>query len=283
MTSTSPPAYPAEYYYPELTDSRSVDLHVSPPPLATPVTTTKNLEQTKKTKQNLPIDIITGHGLPNANPPGSPLKTDAKHNLLRDPVEKTIPRVIVHENIFKQTSRTPTYPITNLEQTDRTKLFIDVVTDQGLPDAAIRSALKTDTKKNLIRDPVERNIPRLIVNNDIIQQAIRTPTFPGRNRDNKENIESKSIPHEYTYEDLPHQTRPIEYIGKQQHQYYPGMSFVENQQPIDDYWKKEVLINDQGVVEIEVRLYKQNHAFLIFYLNLSLLNMIKIHTKVHLV
>jgi hypothetical protein len=74
MTSTSPPAYPAEYYYPKLTDSRSVDLHVSPPPLATPVTTTKNLEQTKKTKQNLPIDIITGHGLPNANPPGSPLK-----------------------------------------------------------------------------------------------------------------------------------------------------------------------------------------------------------------
>jgi hypothetical protein len=138
----------------------------------------------------------------------------------------------------------------NIEQPKKKpkrNLAIDVVTNQGLPDADITAASRTNPKKNLIRDPAEKNIPRLIVDENIIKKTIRTPTYPIANPYDQEYFESNQIPNEYTNGELPHIRK------QQQHQV---VRYIGDEQPIDNYWKKEVLTNDQGVVGIEVRFYK---------------------------
>jgi hypothetical protein len=190
MTSTSPPAYPSEYYYPQFLESRPDDPRLSPPappPLSKSVTTTTSLKK------------LT--------------------------VRKKKPK----------------------------NLAIDVVTDHGLPEADITELAKTDPKNSLIRDPAEKNIPKLIVNENIIKKSINSPKIVIKNLNDVENLESKNIPNGHTNKDLSNKTKPIGSIKKQQHQI---VKVVEDKQPIDEYWKKEVLIDDDGVVAIEVRFNK---------------------------
>jgi len=189
MTSTSAPAYPSEYYYPEFISIRSDDPHLSPP----------------------------------KPPPLSITATTSSQQL-----------------------------------TDRTKnLATNVVTRHGLPDVDINESGKTDPQKDLIRSPIERNVPRVILNQNIIKQAIRSSASPVTNLDNNQYIERKQISNVHINENLS-------YKNKQQHRI---VKFVEDEQ----------LINDEGIVEIEVRFNKL--IFQIFcYLNISLL-----HMKVHLV
>ncbi len=141
--------------------------------------------------------------------------------------------------------------IVNRSTKPKKNLAIDVVTDHGLPDTDITELVKTDPKKSLIRDPVERNIPRLIVDENVLKQAIRTPTFPVTNLDDNETIDSKKTPTKYPKENRPNQTKPIASMKKSPHQI---VKVVEDEPPIDEYWKKELLIDDEGVVNIEVRL-----------------------------
>ena len=143
-------------------------------------------------------------------------------------------------------------------------LALDIVTDQGLPDADITQAATTDPKKSLVRDPAERNIPRLIVDDSILKQAVRTPRISTTNLDDNAeqtintsytNNRRVSIPNGRANGDLTHKTRSHQ-IPRQQ-----TVKFVENEQPpVDDYWKKEVYIDDEGLVTIEVRfLFKKNN------------------------
>jgi len=138
-----------------------------------------------------------------------------------------------------------------------TDLALDIATDQGLPATDITKTVKTDPKKNLLRDPTERNIPRLIVDQNIIQQSSRTPRFT-TNLDNdfaEQKLNSNQINNErnslanngHVNGVLINQTKPYD-LTKQQ-----KIRYVEDGQPIDDYWKKEVYIDDEGVVTIEVR------------------------------
>jgi hypothetical protein len=123
-----------------------------------------------------------------------------------------------------------------------TSLALDIVTNQGLPDTDLTKAVKTDPKKSLLRDPAERNIPRLIVDDSVIKQAVRTPKIVTTNLD-------------YSFEQKPYSNRnkPIANghmnggLTKQQ-----PIQHVEHEQPVDDYWKKEVYIDDEGAVTIEV-------------------------------
>ncbi len=135
----------------------------------------------------------------------------------------------------------------------RTKnVAMNIVTNHGLPDSDINESAKTDPKKYLIRDPGERNIPKLIVDENMLKQNMRSPTLLSINHEHNKNLESKPIPNGHTNENFMKRTRPITSIRKQ----HQVVKFAEDQQPIDEYWKKEILIDDEGVVAIEVRLYK---------------------------
>ena len=192
MTSNLPPAYPAEYYYPEFIESRPDDPRRSPPkPLPLPPSVT-----TPNERKQLPS---RGKKTPNKS------------------------------------------------------LALDVVTDHGLPDADITEAAKTDPRKNLIRDPGEKNIPKLIVDGSIIQQAMQYTTIPiTTNLDDVGTIEeTKQIPNGHTNEDFSKKIRPMETMKRPVQQV---VRFADDKPPIDDYWKKEIRIDDEGVVAIEVRL-----------------------------
>lgn len=134
-----------------------------------------------------------------------------------------------------------------------TNLSLDIVTDQGLPDADITKAVITDPKKNLVRDPAEKNIPKLIVDDSIIKQAVRTTKIVTTNLDDV-NDQTNNVYYAangYANGDLTHKTKFRE-IPKQPQQ--QSIKFVEQEQPpIDDYWKQEVRVNDDGVVTIEVK------------------------------
>ncbi|CAF0736678.1 unnamed protein product [Rotaria sordida] len=168
-----------------------------------------------------------------------------------------VPINIEHKNETK-IKKTPI----NTKQSS-TNLAHNVAIDQGLPDIDITQSLKIDPKKNLLRDPAARNIPRLIVDDNVIKQAVvRTPKIiPTTNLD--DNLEQttkinqikhaqQSLPHNYINENLTNQIQPYEYM-----QQYP-ISYVENQQTIDDRWKKEVLIDNEGAVTIERIKYDKN-------------------------
>jgi hypothetical protein len=164
-------------------------------------------------------------------------------------------------------------------------LAVDVVTDQGLPSTGITEIAKTDPKKSLVRDPAERNIPRLIVDDSVIKQAVRTPRIITTNLDNINehaiyskhiNNASLAVSNGHANGDLTKKTQPTTSTTKKQ-----KIKYVEDEQPIDDYWKKEVHVGDDGVVTIEVRfpiLKESYYSFLI-----SHYHMIEKLMKVHLV
>jgi len=138
-----------------------------------------------------------------------------------------------------------------------TGLVSNISINQGAADKDITQAVKTDPKKSLLRDPAERNIPRLIVDQSVIQQSVRTPRIVTTNLDNdfaeqKLNSnqiinEKQSLANSHVNGVLINQTKPYDLTQQQK------IRYVEDGQPIDDYWKKEVYIDDEGVVTIEVR------------------------------
>ena len=223
MASTSPHAYPAEYYYPEFIDSRPEDPIKSPQP-------------------HFPISTSIDNGI------GSSTKVESTNEI---PIKKK--------------------PI-NKKQTT-TGIALDVVTDHGLPATDITQTLKSDPKKSLVRDPAERNIPRLIVDDSIIKQTIRAPKIVTTNLDDnfeqtkkstQINSGRKSIANGHINGDLANRAKSRElqqYHHQQQQQQQQQqlaqqtIKHVEDEPPIDDYWKREVLINDEGVVTIEIRFH----------------------------
>lgn len=217
MTANSSTAYPAEYYYPEFIDNRPDD-PLKPPP--TNISLTSSIDNGIGSTTKIPANVV-------ATP--------------KKPLNK------------KQQSPPP----------KTTNLAFDIVTNQGLADTDITQSVKTNPKKNLLRDPAERNIPRLIVDNSIIQQAVRTPRVPTTNLDNEFSEQAINYNQTASYNQTNHQIKPhangyangdltnkrkSHDLTKKQ-----TIKYVEDEQPIDDYWKKEVHIDDEGVVTIEVR------------------------------
>jgi hypothetical protein len=101
MTSTSSPAYPAEYYYPEFINSRPDNPILpprKPPSLSGSISVARKIESRKK---KLSHNVVTDHGLPEIDI-NKAVNTDPKKNLIRDPTENNIPKLIVNENIVKQ-------------------------------------------------------------------------------------------------------------------------------------------------------------------------------------
>jgi hypothetical protein len=173
--------YPAEYYYPEFIESRSDDPHRSPPPrppFTSAITATTNRGQ------------------------------------------------------FTEKKREPA------------NLALNVVTNQGLPDVDITQSTQTDPNKSLIRNPNEKTIPRLVVHDYIILQGIYSSPILDDENNQSNQISNRDSPNKTNV-----QTRPIESYTQQQHL----VPIIEYQNPVDEYWKKEVDIDDEGVVSTEVR------------------------------
>jgi hypothetical protein len=106
----------------------------------------------------------------------------------------------------------------NLENRKR-KLASNVVTDQGLPELDINNVINTDPKKSLIRDPTEKNIPKLTVNDNFVKQ-VRFPAIP--------TSDIKIIPNGHANSDLSN--KPKKTILHQ------PVTVIEN-----DQWKKPIL------------------------------------------
>ena len=223
MIDNSSLAYPADYYYPEFIYSRPDEPPTSPP-LHLPLTSVDN-------------GIGSTSRVPTA-------VQQVNETRVKQPVAK---------------------------QQSSTRLAVDVATNQGLPDHGMTETVRTDPKTNLLRDPAERNLAKLIVDDSVIQQSVRTSKssaitlgndYEQTNRYNQFNNRPPSLANGYTNGDLTNRTQLYE-PGRQQ--YEPGRQQYESgrpqttqyigdeQQSIDDRWKKEVLIDDQGVVHIDVR------------------------------
>lgn len=186
-----------------------------------------------------------------------------------DPLKITKPRVpattLIEKSVVSSTQvpikvEPKNDPIIQKKSTTKREpmpsLGLDVATDQGLPDIDITRTLQTDPKKSLLRDPASRNIPRLIVDDNVIKQTGRTPRIKTTNLDNaelekqKKAAEAKPVPQtaptSYPYGNDANQMGYYDYS-----QQYP-VSYVEDQKAYDDYWKKQMLIDNEGVVTIEV-------------------------------
>ena len=216
MTSTSSLAYPAEYYYPEFIDSRTDDPRVFAPP-----------------RQPLTAAIDNGTGSSTKIP--------------------TIVQQVNETDAKKKPSNKKRSSIT---------LALDVATNQGLPDADITRAVKTDPKKSLLRDPVERNIPRLIVDDSLFRQTMIATTM-GHNPPESEEPEEprmatiptdsrKSVPNGHVNGDLRSKSKMSYNARSAAAMRQQNLQFIQEEPPIDDYWKKEVHIDEEGGVSIEV-------------------------------
>lgn len=229
-------AYPAEYYYPEFLDNRPEDPRESP-------------------STALPFTSAIDNGI--GQSAQIPIKTT------------------------KPSSSTTTTPRKKLIDKNRSPptLAADITTDQGLPDTDITQAVKTDPKKSLVRDPAERNIPKLIIDDKVIKQAIRTTRGPTTNLDDgfdqttypgqtgaypgqtgaypgqttypyQTNYDPKSVGNGHVNGNITERSRTGSTMPTKQQR----LQYADEEPVIDDYWKKELQIDDEGVVTVEVRL-----------------------------
>ena len=187
MTSKLPFAYPADYYYPQFVDNRPIeDSNPSPPPLSTAITTS----------------------------------TD-------------------HHRLVTKRTKSPSNTI-----------GFDVKTNQGLPEVDLTQAAKTDPKKNLIRDPAERNIPKLIVDQSIIRQSTQPPVIPVTNLDDIQTIESKPVANGHPPRSSFSRPKSIELRRKSSQR---SVKFADEVRSTDGHSKKDRHGEDQNVVTVEVR------------------------------
>lgn len=138
---------------------------------------------------------------------------------------------------------------TNRKKSPPNNIAFDIVTNQGLPEVDINQASKTDPKKNLIRDPAEKNMPKLIVDQTILRQANRAPVIPATNLDDVRTIDSKSVTNGHTPRNLSSRPTLAEPTRKPSQR---SVKFADEVRPGDDYWKKDLRVDDQGVVVVEV-------------------------------
>ena len=273
MTSNGSLAYPAEYYYPEFADNRPDDYSVKTSSAKASITST--VDHGTDIPRKTPITPVSKSNPVSREQPITyvPLKSPLDHGT--DVSTKTpvvTPQTI---GIRKQPALTTSVdngiglstrmPVTTVTTTKKKpvgkdqppSLAVDVATNQGLPSTDITEITKTDPKKNLVRDPAERNIPRLIVDDSVIKQAVRTPRIITTNLDDinehaayskQINSGSLTLTNGHVNGDLTKKTQPTTSTTKKQ-----KVKYVEDDEPVDDYWKKEVHVGDDGLVTIEVR------------------------------
>jgi hypothetical protein len=135
------------------------------------------------------------------------------------------------------------------EQPTSTRLAVNVPTNQGLHDNEMIETTRTDPRKNLLRNPAQTNLPRLIVDDSVIRQTLQTPRINPINLDY--HYEQIARYHQMNYAqtngNLMNMVQPYEPSNLQ------TVKYPDDEQPTDNYWKKEVRVDDKGVVTIEVR------------------------------
>ncbi|CAF0943022.1 unnamed protein product [Didymodactylos carnosus] len=155
---------------------------------------------------------------------------------------------------------------------------VDIATDHGLADKDILRSVRVDQRSNLLRNPVEKNMPRVTVDSSLFKDLIEA------NKPQVEEIEEQEQEEfEQTEDQLDvdndNDTAKIKAKTKQDKQtkkadevpldpsmypvylpngeiYQPPQTIASRQskskKDIDDYWKKEILIdNNTGEVAIE--------------------------------
>jgi hypothetical protein len=136
----------------------------------------------------------------------------------------------------------------NRQQTPA-RLADNVATNQGFSDNEMIETTRTDPKKNLLRNPAQTNLPRLIVDDSVIRQTLQTPRTNPINLDY--HYEQIARYHQMNYAqrngDLMNMAQPYESGNLQ------PVRYVDDEQPVDNDWKKEIRVDDKGVVTIEVR------------------------------
>lgn len=225
MTSNPRVAYPAEYYYPEFLENRTDDPRKSPlnPPTIAPASTTASVHEGFESRKQPTV-------------------------------------------VFRETSEiVPRKSIKNQPRREAQSLSIDIVTNQGLADTDITKAARIDPKKNLIRDPVDRNIPRLIVDQGLLQKSLKTPRLDADNQDSKptESFDPTKKPkalldprsgfqNGFPNNDFQNSMRKTPNPSLNGSYVHPSSYFQQEKPPVDDFWKKELKINDDGVVSVQV-------------------------------
>ncbi|CAF1940898.1 unnamed protein product [Rotaria magnacalcarata] len=186
--------------------------------------------------------------------PDDPLKSPSSRLQITTAIDKGIGSTVKPLKNTDRNTETVTKTTSANRNQSLTNVPFDVVTDHGLPDTGIIQALKTDPKKNLLRDPAARNIPRLIVDDSVIKQNIRGPkiitTNPDDNLDQTKKINKNNNGKQTPASRQPNGDFNNRFIPPEPVQQYP-ISYVDNQQAIDDYWKKEVRVDNEGLVTIE--------------------------------
>ena len=186
-----------------------------------------------------------------------PLKLAPSHLSLTTSVDKGTGSTTQTSTNIEQTKETTTKTKTTNKKQPSIRVAPAVVTAQGLPEIDITQSSKTDPKKSLLRDPASRNIPRLIVDDSIIKQKSLAPKITTTNIDNKPDSVTKSNQinngkHSFSHGQSNGDLRGIMQSHESTRQ--PSTTkYIRSQQSIDDYWKKEVVIDREGVVTIEVR------------------------------
>jgi len=177
----------------------------------------------------------------------------------RQPTPLQLPLVTSVDNGIRSPTKvsTPFQQINESEinrQQTPARIAANVVTNQGLSDTGMIEPTRIDPKKNLLRNPAQKNLPRLFVDDSTIRQTLQTPKLITVNLDNRSEQITAYNPMNNGQKNgyLVNITKSPR---KQQ-----MVKYGYNGQPIYNDWKKEVLVDDKGRVTNEVRfqLFKIN-------------------------
>ncbi|CAF1520716.1 unnamed protein product [Adineta steineri] len=99
--------------------------------------------------------------------------------IIQPSAQRLLSRSVTASSNYEQLTKKPT--------TKSDRLLTNINTNQGLPDDDITQKVNNNQEKSVLRDPAGRNIPKLIMNDNLNNQAFHSTTHSLSNFDNKHN------------------------------------------------------------------------------------------------
>ncbi|CAF4402894.1 unnamed protein product, partial [Adineta steineri] len=97
--------------------------------------------------------------------------------IIQPSAQRLLSRSVTASSNYEQLTKKPT--------TKSDRLLTNINTNQGLPDDDINQKVNNNQEKSVLRDPAGRNIPKLIMNDNLNNQAFHSTTHSLSNFDNK--------------------------------------------------------------------------------------------------
>lgn len=153
-------------------------------------------------------------------------------------------KAVTASSNYDRFARPPTTPIGS-----------NVISDRGIPENGLTESVIFDREKSFNRDPAQKNIARLVVNEDALRNQSTRPPPPRTTTTRPKN--STNPPVNTTPPRLPSKAElraaaAAAEAAKRQPQPLQVPPDTDETQPGNGYWKTGTLFNGKGIVSIGV-------------------------------